>query len=91
MTFYRGLSWAPRRCSWPLLPRRAFLALRRDIAKIAPPHAHQDDRNGRTLLAMLRAAADDGAAVLIASRSPGVVEAVADRTVALSAPVHADR
>jgi len=50
------------------------------------PVAHQDERNGANILAMLRAAADDGAACLVASRSPEVLEAIADEIVELDRP-----
>ncbi len=47
------------------------------------PIAHQDERNGAALLAVLRASADAGAACLVTSRSPDVVEAIADEVVRL--------
>lgn len=49
------------------------------------PIAHQDERNGRAVLALLRAAADAGAAVLVTSRNPEVVADIADAVVHLTA------
>src|SRR5690606_35903398 len=47
------------------------------------PIAHQDERNGRAVLALLLSAADAGAAVLLATRTPEVVEGIADTIVQL--------
>jgi ABC-type multidrug transport system ATPase subunit len=49
------------------------------------PIAHQDERNGRAVLALLRAAADAGAAVLLSTRNPEVVDGIADTVVHLPA------
>jgi putative ABC transport system ATP-binding protein len=49
------------------------------------PIAHQDERNGRAVLALLREAADAGAAVLVTTRNPEVVAGIADRVVQLPA------
>jgi putative ABC transport system ATP-binding protein len=49
------------------------------------PVAHQDERHAGTVLALLRAAADAGAACLVASRTPAVVAGLADTVVHLTA------
>lgn len=47
------------------------------------PVAHQDEHNARTILALLRAAADAGAAVAIATRNPTMLEGLADERLDL--------
>lgn len=47
------------------------------------PVAHQDERHAGNVLGLLRVAADRGAACLIASRTPAVVDGVADVIVHL--------
>lgn len=48
------------------------------------PVAHQDERHAGNVLRLLRAAADGGTACLVASRTPAVVDGVADTIVHLS-------
>jgi putative ABC transport system ATP-binding protein len=49
------------------------------------PVAHQDERHARSVLQLLRAAADAGAACLIATRNPSQLDGIADTIVALGA------
>jgi putative ABC transport system ATP-binding protein len=49
------------------------------------PVAHQDERHAGNVLGLLRAAADAGAACLVASRTPAVVDGLADTIVHLPA------
>ena len=58
------------------------LAGRPAVVLADEPVAHQDDRHAGVVLDLLRAAATDGAAVVVASRSP----LAADRTVELGPP-----
>jgi putative ABC transport system ATP-binding protein len=49
------------------------------------PVAHQDERHAGNVLRLLRAAADGGAACLIATRTPALVDGVTDTIVHLAA------